>query len=336
MILAYNPYWLSYVLKYLNDKSNEFYIDENIVKKYLPLTLIGNGISDRSGNVPMFLKNWKIISPLPKPRKFTKSAEQILQERATEIIKRGKHINLLYSGGTDSCAVLCALIECGVDKEQLNIILGYNSILEYPYFFHKFIENKYNYQLVNTVDIKTLINFSDRTRIYLTGECGDFIFGNGIFPLARRGFQFGEFNKDYKKYVDKKWIDLAEPSFKSSYYEIKTLADFMWWWNFCWFWQVALTRPLVNYNTYPLDWQEIDIAFFNTEEFQLWSMSNPEERMTTSIETYKLPLKKYIYKYTKDEKYLKEKFKVSSTGFKFKYINWLFLTEDSMIVFYKS
>eukprot|EP00479_Gromia_sphaerica_P004353 TRINITY_DN15112_c0_g1_i1.p1 TRINITY_DN15112_c0_g1~~TRINITY_DN15112_c0_g1_i1.p1 ORF type:complete len:105 (+),score=8.93 TRINITY_DN15112_c0_g1_i1:68-382(+) len=53
---------------------------------------------------------------------------------------------------------------------------------------------------------------------------------------------------------------------------------------------------------------------FRTEDFQKWSLANHAVKMPdkNKWETYKLPLKEYIYDLTNDKEYFKVKVKVGS------------------------
>ena len=52
--------------------------------------------------------------------------------------------------------------------------------------------------------------------------------------------------------------------------------------------------------------------FYNTEEFQLWSMNNPDKKMREEWRTYKWPAKEVIYEYAKDADYRDNKTKRGS------------------------
>ena len=60
-------------------------------------------------------------------------------ERATELInyskESGRKIRLMWSGGMDSTCALCSLLMCNIDLDQLEVIMSYESIIEYPWFY---------------------------------------------------------------------------------------------------------------------------------------------------------------------------------------------------------
>ena len=52
--------------------------------------------------------------------------------------------------------------------------------------------------------------------------------------------------------------------------------------------------------------------FFQTDDFQRWSIANPDLKIRDSLESYKWPAKEFIYKFTKDADYRDHKIKVGS------------------------
>jgi len=55
-----------------------------------------------------------------------------------------------------------------------------------------------------------------------------------------------------------------------------------------------------------------NLSEFDTEEFQLWSMNNPDSKIKDTMTSYKWPAKDYIFDYTKDSNYRDTKLKVGS------------------------
>ena len=92
--------------------------------------------------------------------------------------------------------------------------------------------------------------------------------------------------------------------------EIDTIFDLFWWMNFCFKWQDVDIRMILTYTT-TSHWQST-LSFFNTENFQRWSIVNHDIKHGGTWETYKQPAKEYINKYIKDETYRKNKTKEPS------------------------
>ena len=92
--------------------------------------------------------------------------------------------------------------------------------------------------------------------------------------------------------------------------EIKTIFDLFWWCNFCFKWQDVDSRMIFTFTT-NTEWKST-LSFFNTEDFQRWSIANHDIKHGGTWETYKQPAKEYINKYIKDENYRKNKTKEPS------------------------
>ena len=52
--------------------------------------------------------------------------------------------------------------------------------------------------------------------------------------------------------------------------------------------------------------------FYMTDDFQLWSMNNPDKKIKDTWSTYKWPAKEIIYDFTKDTEYRDTKIKRGS------------------------
>jgi hypothetical protein len=99
--------------------------------------------------------------------------------------------------------------------------------------------------------------------------------------------------------------------------EIVTLGDLFWWINFNFHWVEHL---LVWYNQFPIKNQESYKQYkknykpwFNTEEYQLWSLSDrPKSIKTDRHDLYKMPAKQYIDDLVRDPYYLNYKSKLGS------------------------
>ena len=112
---------------------------------------------------------------------------------------------------------------------------------------------------------------------------------------------------------EKRRGDLAEILFEHvdiAPIEIASIFDLYWWMNFCFKWQDVDSRMIFTYTTTP-NWQST-LSFFNTENFQKWSIVNHDIKHEGTWESYKQPAKEYINKYIKDETYRKDKTKEPS------------------------
>src|SRR5690606_38195778 len=97
------------------------------------------------------------------------------------------------------------------------------------------------------------------------------------------------------------YMDLFEKLFAAAPCPVSTNADFLWWINFSLKWQSVYFRMLTYASDFVL--KDIDgdfienyfFHFYGTEDFQLWSMNNPEKKILTTWEEYKQEAKNVIY-----------------------------------------
>jgi hypothetical protein len=116
------------------------------------------------------------------------------------------------------------------------------------------------------------------------------------------------------------FVTLLEKLPQASPLPITTLFEFVWWINFTLKWQTVYTRMLTFTNpqntsgiteTYLRDYYA---PFYGTEQFQLWSLNNPDKRIKDTWLSYKWPCKEIIYEFTHDAEYRATKMKAGSLG----------------------
>jgi hypothetical protein len=95
-------------------------------------------------------------------------------------------------------------------------------------------------------------------------------------------------------------------------YPLTRAQDWLWFWNFSQKWEHVRWRHLLYEDR--ADYRPLfgRVAhFFDSDAFQVWSMTHPDEKIGARIDTYKFPAKRYIVDYTRDADYL-TKLKVGS------------------------
>ena len=288
-----------------------------LVQAYMPV--------DRTGHSNPFHMSY---NPIPKFKNFNKSWEECCMEAARDLWKLGKPIELFWSGGIDSSGVLIALVETKSDSDVLNIRYTQDSIDEFPLMWEKMVKDK-NDPLAHKEMLDTLL-FENHNVIKVTGECGDQCFGSDAlhanldkhakdwetvfsWPNGKLFNTKPDVPKDTQENYEYKKMQLAEILFEHvdhSPIKIKTIFDLFWWCNFCFKWQDVDSRMIFTFSD-TSDWRST-ISFFNTENFQKWSIVNHDIKHGGTWETYKQPAKDYINKYIKDETYRKNKTKEPS------------------------
>ncbi|MFZ2886347.1 MAG: hypothetical protein WA021_00835, partial [Minisyncoccia bacterium] len=113
-------------------------------------------------------------------------------------------------------------------------------------------------------------------------------------------------------------VELFERLAEAAPIPIDTNMAFLWWANFALKWQacyyfILLFVPTRDVHKISREHLAIHfISFFNTDEFQLWSMNNLDKRIKDTWKSYKWVLKDIIYDYTKDAEYRDHKTKKGS------------------------
>ena len=288
-----------------------------LVKAYMPV--------DRTGHFNPFHISY---DPIPEVKEFNKSWEECCMEAAKNLWKLKKPIELFWSGGIDSSGALIALLETKSKSDILNIRYTQDSIDEFPLMWEKMVKDKNN-SLPHKEMLDDLL-FENHDIIKVTGECGDQCFGSDAlhanldkyadnwetiftWPNSKLFGRRSDAPKDSQKNYEYKKNQLAKILFEHVDYspvEIKTIFDLFWWCNFCFKWQCVDRRLIFKFST-TTEWQST-VSFFNTENFQKWSIINHDIKHGGTWETYKQPAKEYINKYIKDENYRKNKTKEPS------------------------
>lgn len=262
----------------------------------------GAAILDRTNTVDFGFK-YKTLTPIPELVAYTKTFAQTADEYGILLANKAENdnckINIMWSGGIDSTTALIALIKTG-KVDRIQVLLSPASIEEYPLFFNNFIKNKLSYSLVP--DPKALLNVKD---INITGEIGDQIFGSAAILKA---YDAGKLFRPYEEYIHKGFLRRLEAQITKCPISLKTTFDFLWWFNFSMKYQNVQLRI---YPSVQLPYGKIT-HFFDTTEFQLWSLNNPDKKIKDTPESYKFIAKEYIYEFTGDAEYRDNKLKIGS------------------------
>ena len=278
---------------------------------------------DRTGTLPSRLKFE--LEPIPELGKFSETFTQVADARAASLWAMKKPIRLFWSGGIDSTVALVALLKTAgpSDLDRLTVCYAERSITEYPEFWTDHIEGNLNTREIpplrtrpNYVDGSLSIRSSPiediaRTPVgtmIVTGECGDQVFGSVAFIHSPHILKWpldtflAEFS-DVRDEIDAFNAVCPQP--------IETIDQMLWWWNFTVKWKEVLYRCLLSFDT--MDNFENVQHFFNTDDWQRWSMSNPDKRGVKGAQSsYKMTAKEYIHAYAGHDNYRDEKLKVGS------------------------
>lgn len=268
---------------------------------------------DRSGNMPMHVE-YKNLHPFPDLSiTKIKTYQECCDERAIELIEysksTGRKIRVMWSGGLDSTCVMCSFLKNGIDLEQLEVIFSFDSIVEYPWFYHNVIKkrninHKWFYKNQKSKDY--LAQENDKSPIIVLGEPNDDFFLGG-FALTMIEKDMSLKNEPFEKIISKRAFNFIRPAIDKYPTKVKTFEEYGNFYMFSFMTQWCMTRFCVSK-------QFNIIGFYNTEDFQRWALFTEEPKiLEDNIYTYKYPVRKVIYDYTKDEEYFLTKQKKPSS-----------------------
>ena len=270
------------------------------------------------------------IEDILKIKNVNSSFEDLAFSRAIDIKNKtyNSKVYLMYSGGIDSTTALVSMINSWPkeDLERLHILMSYRSIEEFPDMW-KDINRIFKGRIINS--LTNTDKFLDNGYI-ITGELGDQVFGSDvIIPLVDL---YGEqainlpwknnINHFYKRFFGSTFrpnvdlfVDMYSTTLDYCPFQIKTCFDFVWWFSFTNKWQLVKYRHLAQKGfSDPKNKFSHIMHFFDTPEFQRWSLDNQDKKIQNTLNTYKYTAKEFIVKYTNHTNYLKKP-KVGSLQF---------------------
>jgi hypothetical protein len=306
------------------------------VKLFLPYFRIYGHILappvDRSG-VIKFPVRTRSFFPLPEVREFTKTYEEVCNERAQQLLARAERLDIqlyvFWSGGVDSTCLLVSLLKHAnaAQRERIVVLMTEESICEYPLFYRKYIRGQLRR------DSSMMLPYILGTRnLIVNGEHNDQLFGSDIVPGLSQMFGLDILHEPYNRGMvvsfltkimndgdlARFYVGLFEELAEGAPIELKTNFERFWWINFALKWQTVYMRVLsfvAERNVALMSKEYLKsyyASFYNTEGFQLWSLNNRDKRILNGWRSYKWPTKEVIYEFTKDAEYRDNKAKRGS------------------------
>lgn len=293
------------------------------------------GLNDRTGYFQQPLKQ-KVHSAciMPDYRYSKITYQECCDNRAKELYefagKTGKPLGIMWSGGIDSTNILVAFLRnyTVVElRERIKVIMSLDSAIEYPEFYQKHVLP--NFEFINAEYMPWLF---DGSITLVSGEFNDQLFGSDMIKvfLVKDGAQ--EVNSNFSRdkifsYANRSirdenvtgvLVDSVIESARLHNIDIEKNSDWFWWWNFCYKWQtvhfrsyaLAMPKHIPSINA---EWESQNMLhFYETDDFQIWSMNNPQVRYITDWKNYKMECKDLIYEFDGNEDYWKNKTKKPS------------------------
>ena len=271
----------------------------NIVACWMPV--------DRTGTLNEF--NWK-YDPIPQEISDAKSWDECCISRAEELWSYGKPITVFWSGGIDSSVVFLSLRETMPSDGELCVRYSQQSIDEFPALYETVKEFSDPF-LSSSVDYFDP-HYLKQDVTFVSGECADPIFGTDSVkkyedmmndPWDSILYFENLWNVPIEKPSRYRISSLLEMHIEKCPIEIRTVFDIYWWISFCFKW-TFLDRVIPVFY-FQNDGEDVHkhYSFFNTEDFQKWSMHYHHLKHQNTWLSYKQPAKDFIYNFTGDKEY---------------------------------
>lgn len=242
---------------------------------------------DRTGTLPHYL-NMAPYEPLPEyDSSFRKSFTQICLETAQNILSTGEQINVAWSGGLDSTAALFALIAVAPNPKQIKVYCNYNSIIESGNLLEKHIVPR-GVDAHLSLPLTTPV-FDDG--LIVSGYLGDQLYGK-YFTLNTAE----EFTMRWEDYLNPEQVEVIGQMIEKWPTPVVTVPDYLAFIELNTKWQMGKSnrqRAQPNAHKY--------IAFYDTVDFQKWSLGNYEEKYISSDpKTFKWATRKFLKQFGLD------------------------------------
>lgn len=300
------PEWgyCSQLFSYYTVKGFQEQVDLYLTHKIIQNPYCWGDVADRTQKLRLPFK-WHVRQPWAVPTQTNLSYTDVVNKRVQDLVSKGKHIYILYSGGIDSSTIVSAFIANNVPKWDYTVCYTKESIDEYLYFFEYMQKNDIPLFDITDTQLSTLDG------IILSGDGNDSIHG------VVRPDQIGLLQKSGTEYVLKHnsaLMDFIEKYQSLSGFDGDSLIHLKLF--------HALNSTLQSKDTTTLHFDpELSVdqchSFFIYEDFYNWAYTNIDSLIISDYKFYKAKSKEYIYSLLKDQHYFDTKTKVPSRWFYF-------------------
>ena len=281
-------------------------------------------VMDRTANKwPSF--KYLNMFPMPIVSNATPNFMSLSVARIHELTDHDQHVNILWSGGIDSTFIMTLMIDLGIaqklySQDRLTIGLNQDSIRENPVFYEKFINPNFGSCVVQANHLLTNPQFDQVT---ITGEMADNLVGSLTMKSCVDYYNdFSIVHQPMRKSIE--WLarnlkgddvnlleEFIEYTVNKSPVELITCHDLLWYLNFNFKWQAVNFRIVSHAADEEVGNQLIKNFkhFFNTDDFQQWSLKEGHYFTGDNWGDYKKVMKEQIYQVTNDLEYFKYKTK---------------------------
>jgi hypothetical protein len=278
---------------------------------------------DRTGAVPSIVKNHIALDQMiPIGHPVSWDYFDICLSRAQQLLATNKHITVLWSGGVDSTLALFSILRQTQNLDQISILCTFDSIIESGNMFDMLIKDsgirvKFDHTR-NNRHLAYSYDQEDPTQLYVTGGCGDQLFGKPVSLQAKSDNESAPWHTGFSQH----YLDIIEPSIKFSPRPINTVRDLRWWVFFNHTWTTALNDDLVGKPAHVC--QRIH-SFYATPEFQRWAIHTPSYYQDQ--DKYRWPAKLALSQLIDYPYYIQHKTKSMGASWKIP-TNWYMLDKN--------
>ena len=265
-------------------------------------------IIDRTNQVSMPF-NFYIDRPWAT-KSLPVSLDKCFQLRVIDLTTQNQKLNLFWSGGIDSTAMVVGFLKYCTNLNQIRILYSSHSMKEHPAFFLDLLQIPEIEMMEFGGDVYMNQTFDG---LFVSADVADDITASldkSFFDeVGYQGLHSPWKDLFYKKTNDLNFVNFCEQYFSASQIPIDTVMQARWW-----FYVVCKIQKFPPGHARVLnDTQPLAVGFFDTEEFETYTYHNMDQIIkSNNYSTYKQFLKDFIYNYDKDLNYKLNKQKVGS------------------------
>jgi hypothetical protein len=264
-----------------------------------------NDVKDRTGMTKMPYSIY--YRPWSMPEKEPDSFEQCLVDRVHEICQLGQKINLLWSGGIDSTAMVVAFLKTTECHSQLRILHSVTSRKENPFFF-LLLEQ---YPTVDVFEIGGDFYMNQiLDGVFVTAASGDELLAS-IDQSFWNNLAGDRCNMPWRDYFLRQtsvdFVNRCEEFFQRSQRPIDTVIEARWW-----FYLICKFNHAFRHNIMQ-DPSEKMLSFFDAKIFEDYMYFNTHKIIpNNNYNSYKQFIKDYIFEFDRNKFYQQHKCKENS------------------------
>lgn len=232
-----------------------------------------------------------------QPPKQSVSLSQALQSRVQALLSNNCKINLFWSGGIDSTAMLTAFLLHTETRSQLRVFYSPFSTYEHP----QYLDFLRQFQDLELIDISGMVYMTTVfDGLFVTGDGGDELMASidqSFFAeQGRRALDLPWQDLFASKNNNDEFMQFCVDYFALASRPIETVLEARWFFYAMCKTRYQLLRKLDLFAHYPDFVPDRLLGFFDCQEIESWIYWNMEQIVPGSeYSDWKLPFKKYCF-----------------------------------------